>query len=66
MADLLSAIVFVLLAAGSAWVAADLWSGHEQTELLRLPLRWFRLIWIAAALIIAALFAGSALRGRAR
>ncbi len=59
-ADALSALTFILFAVGSAWVAADLWSGHERTELLLLPLRWFRLIWIAATVIIAVLFARAA------
>lgn len=61
----LSASTFVLFATGSVWVASDLWSGHERTELLNIPLGPFRLIWIAAALVTAALFARQALaRGR--
>jgi TRAP-type C4-dicarboxylate transport system permease small subunit len=52
----LSALFFLILAAGSIWVASDLWQGHEQTELLGIPLRWFRAAWIAAALLIVALF----------
>ncbi len=52
----LSALIFLLLAAGSVWVASDLWSGFEQTELLGIPLRWFRVAWIAAALLIVTLF----------
>ncbi|MBO9714570.1 TRAP transporter small permease subunit [Sphingomonas sp.] len=51
-----SALAFALLLAGSIWIAIDLWPTHEMTELLGLPLRWFRLIWIAAAGIIAGLF----------
>jgi TRAP-type C4-dicarboxylate transport system permease small subunit len=58
----LSALLFLLLAAGSIWVASDLWSGHEQTELLGIQLRWFRAAWIAAALLIVALFVRQALR----
>ena len=60
-AALLAGLLFLIIAAGSAWVAADLWSGHERTELLGLPLRWFRLIWILATLAIAALFVRTAL-----
>lgn len=63
--DLLSALLFAVLVGGSAWVAAEMWPGHEQTELLGIPLRWLRALWIASALLIAFLFLRSALR-RAR
>ena len=62
VADALSALTFLLFAIGSAWVAADLWNGHERTELLLLPLRWFRLLWIIATLIITVLFARAAIK----
>jgi TRAP-type C4-dicarboxylate transport system permease small subunit len=57
LADATSALVFLWLAAGSIWLASDLWSGVEITELLNIPLRWLRLVWIIGALTIAALFA---------
>jgi TRAP-type C4-dicarboxylate transport system permease small subunit len=63
-ADLVSAVLFLLFAAGSIWVAGELWSGHEVTELLQIPLRWLRLFWIASALLIAVLFAARAVRKR--
>jgi TRAP-type C4-dicarboxylate transport system permease small subunit len=56
IAALLSAFVFLLFAAGSAWISVELWNGHEQTELLRIPLRWLRLLWTLFALLIAARF----------
>jgi TRAP-type C4-dicarboxylate transport system permease small subunit len=62
VADALSALTFILFAIGSAWVASDLWNGHERTELLLLPLRWFRLLWIVATLIITVLFARAAFK----
>ena len=55
-ADLLSAIVFLWLAAGSIWLSSDLWGAAELTEILQLPLRWLRLAWIVGALTAAALF----------
>ncbi|MBU6267888.1 MAG: TRAP transporter small permease [Sphingomonadales bacterium] len=61
LAALAGAAVFLILAAGSAWVARDLWSGFEQTELLHIPLRWLRLLWIGFALLIALRFARNAL-----
>ena len=57
LADGLGTVIFLLLAAGSAWLAADLWGSHELTEVLGLPLRWFRLVWVAGCLACAALFA---------
>ena len=61
-AGLLSALLFGILAAGSIWVASELWSGFEQTELIGIPLKWLRMIWIAAALLIAFLFLRNVLR----
>ncbi|UAJ11528.1 TRAP transporter small permease [Glacieibacterium megasporae] len=57
LADVCSAVIFLLLAAGSIWLASDLWQGHEVTEVLGLPLRWFRLFWIAGVLLAAVIFA---------
>lgn len=61
-ANFLSAIVFLLMVAGSSWIATDLWSGFEQTELLQIPLRWFRLLAIFAFALVAGLFLLAALR----
>lgn len=62
IAALVSGLVFLALAAGSAWVASDLWHGFEQTELLHIPLRWLRAVWTLFALLIAAIFLRTALR----
>lgn len=56
------ALSFALLCAGSVWVAADLWDTHEMTELLGIPLRWFRLVWILAAGAVTLLFLRSLVR----
>jgi len=53
VAALMGALAFLVLAAGSAWVAWDLWNGFEQTELLHIRLRWLRVAWITFALVIA-------------
>jgi TRAP-type C4-dicarboxylate transport system permease small subunit len=50
------ALSFALLCAGSVWVAGDLWETHEMTELLGIPLRWFRLVWIVSAGTVTVLF----------
>lgn len=61
-AAVLSAGAFLALAAGSAWILVELWHGHEQTELLHLPLRWLRLLWVVFALFIAFEFVRAAWR----
>jgi TRAP-type C4-dicarboxylate transport system permease small subunit len=61
-AAVLSAVMFLMLAIGSLWVLGDLWGGFEQTELLRIPLRWLRLLWVAAALLAVLLFVRKAAR----
>jgi TRAP-type C4-dicarboxylate transport system permease small subunit len=56
------ALSFALLCAGSLWVAGDLWNTHEMTELLGIPLRWFRLVWIVSAGTVTVLFLSSLVR----
>jgi TRAP-type C4-dicarboxylate transport system permease small subunit len=46
------ALLFAALLAGTIWIAADLWNGYEESELLRIPYRPLR---IAVALSLAAL-----------
>jgi TRAP-type transport system small permease protein len=40
---LLTALFFVAMLAGSAWLAVELWGAHEASELLGVPWRWLRL-----------------------
>ncbi len=63
-AQLLSALFFAWLAAGSIWVASELWPGRESTELLRLPIAPLRWFFCASALLAALLFGAYALRPR--
>ena len=61
LSRLATALLFLALAWGSIWLAADLWTGHERSELLGVPWRVLRLIanlgLVACALIaIAATF----------
>jgi TRAP-type C4-dicarboxylate transport system permease small subunit len=49
---LAAALFFAALFAGSAWIAMDLWGGHEESELLRIPYRPLR---VAVALTLLAL-----------
>jgi TRAP-type transport system small permease protein len=39
-----TSILYAALLAGSAWIAFDLWQGHEESELLRIPYRPLRVI----------------------
>ena len=56
------ALSFALLCAGSVWAAGDLWGTQEMTELLGIPLRWFRLVWIVSAGTVTCLFLRSLVR----
>jgi len=48
-----AALVYAALFIGSIWIAIDLWSGHEESELLRIPYRPLR---AAIALTLLVLF----------
>ena len=52
-AAFLSVLFVLALAAGAAWLAADLWNGDERTELLSIPLAWLRIVFIACLAIAA-------------
>jgi TRAP-type transport system small permease protein len=39
----LTALFFALLLAGSGWIAIELWSGPEESEIIGVPWRWMRL-----------------------
>ncbi|MFM5932324.1 MAG: TRAP transporter small permease subunit [Novosphingobium sp.] len=64
-ASVVCALAFTLIAIGSAWICVELWDGFERTELLHLPLRWLRLLWVVFALLTAFAFARRALRSPA-
>ena len=50
--SLAAVLLFAALLAGTVWIAIDLWSGHEESELLHIPYRPLR---IAAAVTLAVL-----------
>jgi TRAP-type C4-dicarboxylate transport system permease small subunit len=45
---LTAVLLFAALLAGTVWIAADLWNGHEESELLHLPYKPLRLVTAAA------------------
>jgi TRAP-type C4-dicarboxylate transport system permease small subunit len=54
---LLALLFFLALAAGSLWIAHDLWHAHEGSDLLKIPYAPLRIASIIALLTVAALFA---------
>ena len=65
-ADLLMAGFLAALLVGSAWLAADLWSSHEISEVAGVPWRWLRLFanFALAAMIVLCLQRALWSRGR--
>jgi TRAP-type C4-dicarboxylate transport system permease small subunit len=62
----LSALFFLLIAWGSAWIALDMRGAHEVSELLAIPMAPLRLIGLVSAIACSGLFLWQALRGKAR
>jgi TRAP-type transport system small permease protein len=54
LGNALGGIFFALLAVGGLWIASDLWSGHEESELLHIPYAPLRIVAIGAMLGAAA------------
>jgi TRAP-type C4-dicarboxylate transport system permease small subunit len=50
--SLAAALLFAALLAGSAWIAIDLWNGHEESELLRIPYRPLHLAVVLAFVVL--------------
>lgn len=61
VAMILGTVALLLLATGSIILLLDVWDGHERSELLHIPLRWFRLLMIVALVSVAGLFARDAI-----
>lgn len=49
---LMALLLFAGLLAGSAWLAMDLWNGHEESELLRIPYRPLRVTLVLTLLVL--------------
>jgi TRAP-type C4-dicarboxylate transport system permease small subunit len=47
-----AALLFTALLAGSVWIGFDLWNGHEESELLRLPYRPLRVVVVVTLLLL--------------
>lgn len=64
LSGLLGAVFFAGLLAGSLWLMADLWSGHEESELLGISWRWMRLFANLTLLATTVVLLAQAVRGR--
>ena len=64
--DLLTALFVLALLAGSGWLAIDLWSSHEVSEIAGVPWRWLRLFANLALAVVAALALLAFVRGGKR
>ncbi len=56
VAELLGALLFALLSAGSCWMLSDTWGLDERTDVLGIPLRPARILWTAALAATAVVF----------
>lgn len=65
LSDLLTLLFVAALLAGSLWLAADLWGGHEQSELLGVPWWLLRAMANACLLAMVLILARRVLRKRA-
>ncbi len=54
-----AALFYAALLAGSLWIGIDLWSGHEESEVLRIPYRPLRVV---ITLVLVVLLVQSLLR----
>jgi TRAP-type C4-dicarboxylate transport system permease small subunit len=53
--SILGVIFLLMLAAGTAWIARDLWGEHEQSELLHIPFAPLRIACLVALVLAAAI-----------
>ena len=54
--NILGALLFALLAAGSFWMLSDTWGLDEHTDVLGLPLAPARIVWTGALAVTAVIF----------
>jgi TRAP-type C4-dicarboxylate transport system permease small subunit len=53
ISGILTFLFFAALAAGQVWIAAELWYGHEDSELLHIPYAPLRIASVAAVILTA-------------
>ena len=59
---LLSALLFVAFLVGSAWLCWEMWTHHEQSEVLRIPFRPLRVTLVLSCAALAAIFLHQAIK----
>ena len=60
---LLSAVLFLAFLIGAAWLCLEMWSHHEQSDVLRIPFRPLRITLVLSCAALAAIFLHQAIRG---
>jgi TRAP-type C4-dicarboxylate transport system permease small subunit len=60
---LLSAVLFLAFLVGTAWLCWEMWSHHEQSDVLRIPFRPLRIILVLSCAALAAIFLHQAIKG---
>jgi TRAP-type C4-dicarboxylate transport system permease small subunit len=65
MGDALSALLFLAFLIGGLWIAADLWRGHEVSEIIGVPYAILRISANVALLVVSYIFLRDAVRGQA-
>jgi TRAP-type C4-dicarboxylate transport system permease small subunit len=63
---LLSALLFAAFLAGTAWLCWEMWSHHEQSDVLRLPFRPLRITLVLSCAALAAIFFLQAIKGEGK
>lgn len=63
VADFLAALFLLGVFLGSAWLAIDVWSGHELSEIAGVPWRWLRMFVNLGLLVVVFLTLRSMFRG---
>lgn len=60
------ALTFGIITGASAWIAAELWTTDEMTELLQIRLAPFRLVWLCCCTVATVYFFTQFVRGLRR
>jgi TRAP-type C4-dicarboxylate transport system permease small subunit len=60
---LLSAVLFLAFLVGAAWLCLEMWSHHEQSDVLRIPFRPLRITLVLSCAALAAIFFHQAIKG---
>lgn len=63
---LLSAILFIAFLIGTGWLCWEMWSHHEQSDVLRIPFRPLRVTLVLSCAALASIFLFQAIKGEGK